>query len=259
MILSNYHTHTTHCDGQNDAEEMVLQAIGMGFRELGFSGHSYTFFDERYCMSRAGTAAYKEQIRSLKAAYGDRLRIRLGVEQDFYSEAPTDDYEFIIGSVHYVKKDGLYLEVDWTRERQLEIVEDHYGGDFYSYIEDYFATVAQVYEKTRCHIVGHFDLVKKFNKDGDLFDPRHPRYVAAEQKALKALLAAPVALEINTGGIAKGCLEDAYPGEAVIRQWLQAGKQVCFCSDCHDATKLLAGRALFERYVAPENRDFLLP
>ena len=51
-IKANLHTHTTWCDGKNTAEEMVRSAIESGFDVLGFSGHSYTSFDESYCMSR---------------------------------------------------------------------------------------------------------------------------------------------------------------------------------------------------------------
>ena len=35
MIRSNFHTHTTYCDGKNTAEEMVLAAIDkVRFREV---------------------------------------------------------------------------------------------------------------------------------------------------------------------------------------------------------------------------------
>ena len=43
----NLHSHTTFCDGKNSAEEMVVSAIDHGFDVFGFSGHSYTPFDER--------------------------------------------------------------------------------------------------------------------------------------------------------------------------------------------------------------------
>ena len=49
----NLHSHTTFCDGKNSAEEMVVSAIDHGFDVFGFSGHSYTPFDESYCMSLA--------------------------------------------------------------------------------------------------------------------------------------------------------------------------------------------------------------
>ena len=46
---ANLHTHTSFCDGKNSPEEMVRSAVEKGFDVLGFSGHSYTPFDETYC------------------------------------------------------------------------------------------------------------------------------------------------------------------------------------------------------------------
>lgn len=249
MILGNYHTHSTFCDGRSSAEEMVQQAIRLGFQELGFSGHSHTFFDHSYCMTRSGTQAYQETVRQLREKYRSEIKIYLGVEQDYYSEEPTDAYEYIIGSVHYVKKDGCYLPVDKGRDSQLDSVRRFYDGDFYSFIEDYYDTVADVYRKTRCQIVGHFDLITKFNVEHDLFDPLHPRYQAAANKALQALMSAPVTLEVNVGGIAKGYTKEPYPAKDILSQWLAEGKPIHYASDCHWADKLLFGQDIYEKHV----------
>ena len=90
MIRTELHCHTVYCDGKNTPEEMVLAAIGKGFRRLGFSGHSETLFDLSYCMTAEKTAAYQKEVARLKKKYADRLAIFLGVEQDYYSAAPTD-------------------------------------------------------------------------------------------------------------------------------------------------------------------------
>lgn len=246
MIPSNYHTHTHFCDGCNSPEELIQEAIRLGCPALGFSGHCYTFFDESYCMTKEKTRAYIAEIRALQEKYRDKIRILLGIEQDYYSTEPTDEYDYVIGSVHYVKKDGCYLPVDETKEIQLEGVARLYNGDFYSFIEDYFATVADVYRKTRCRIVGHFDIIKMFNGEGDLFDPQHPRYQAAAYKALSALKDAPVTLEVNTRGIANGYLKEPYPSADILRQWRAWGKPTIFSSDCHKAEQLLFGYELYE-------------
>ena len=34
MMFSNYHTHTTYCDGADTPEELVLEAIRLGCPEL---------------------------------------------------------------------------------------------------------------------------------------------------------------------------------------------------------------------------------
>lgn len=249
MIPANYHTHTHFCDGKNSPAEMVQQAIDLGCPELGFSGHSYTAFDERYCMSQAGTQDYIATIRALQEQHQDRIRIRLGIELDYYSDVPTDAYDYIIGSVHYVKKDGCYLPVDESKQIQIDNVNRFYNGDFYGFVEDYFQTVADLYRKTRCQIIGHFDLVKKFNAAGDLFDPQHPRYQAAMGMALDALLAAPVTMEVNTGGITRGYIDEPYPSKDILAQWLAAGKPIVYASDCHSAEQLLAGYPAYQTHV----------
>ena len=48
MIPCNYHTHTCFCDGKDTPEEMVLEAIRLGCKALGFSGHSHTPFDDSF-------------------------------------------------------------------------------------------------------------------------------------------------------------------------------------------------------------------
>ena len=246
MIPSNYHTHTSFCDGRHTPEEMVLQAIRLGCPELGFSGHSYTFFDESYCMSKENTKAYAAAVREVQQKYGDKIKIRLGIEQDYYSEESTDGYDYVIGSVHYVKKDGVYLAVDHSRDMQIENVDRFYGGDFYSFIEDYYEAVADVYRKTRCQIIGHFDLVTKFNKNGQLFDPKHPRCQTAANKALDALLDTPAVLEVNTGAMSRGYTDAPYPAQDILNKWRSAGKKIIFSSDCHSKDHILFGWELYQ-------------
>lgn len=236
---SNYHTHTTFCDGSNTVEELVLEAIALGCKEIGFTGHSYTFFDESYCMSKAGTEEYKKEVLAMREKYKDNIKVLLGIEQDYYSDMPTDGYDYVIGSVHYVKKDGAYLPVDEDIEWETRLVNQYYGGDFYTFVEDYYKTVADVYNKTRCDIIGHFDLITKFNENGEMFDQNNPRYITARDKAIEKLMETPAAFEINTGAVAKGYRKEPFPERAIIERLKAAGKTIIVNSDCHDRKFLL--------------------
>lgn len=241
MIPSNYHTHTIFCDGKDTPEELVQEAIRLGCPAIGFSGHSYTAFDESWCMSKEGTKEYKACVRSLQKKYAGQIRILLGVEQDLYSKEPTDEYDYIIGSVHYVKKGEVYLPVDESAEKQREIVNRYYGGDFYEFAEDYFVNVAGLYQKTRCNIVGHFDLITKFNEKGVLFDTANPRYRIAAEAALMKLMMWPVAFEINTGAMARGYRTEPYPERWVLQMLLRGRVAVIKNSDAHCKENLLYG------------------
>lgn len=238
---SNFHTHTIYCDGKDTPEKLVKEALKLGCKEIGFSGHSYTRFDRSYCMSKANTKKYIEDIVALKKKYRGKIRVYLGVEQDFYSDEPCNLYDYVIGSVHYVKKDDVYIPVDESEAAQKRAVKKYYDGDFYAFAEDYYATVAQIYEKTKCTVVGHFDLITKFNEGCKLFDTMHPRYVAAADRALEKLLKAPVSFEVNTGAMARGLRSAPYPELRLMDRITKAAKKLITTSDCHDASKLLYG------------------
>lgn len=241
MTYSNFHTHSTYCDGASTLRETVDAALQAGCPSLGFSGHSYTFFDESYAMSRQSTDRYREEVQALKREYADRIRILCGVEQDYFSRMPTDGYDFVIGSVHYVLHEGVYVPVDNSKEDFVRDVQWYFGGDYLAFCEEYYAQVAQVLQVTGADVVGHFDLVTKFNEGNALFDENDPRYVAASQAALDALIAQGALFEINTGAVVKGYRSEPYPSVSLLKRIADAGGKVILSSDCHRADKLLAG------------------
>ena len=244
MPFSNYHTHSRFCDGRDTPEELVREALRLGCPELGFSGHSHIDFDD-CCMSIEGTAVYQAEIRRLREKYRGQIRLLLGIEQDYFGDLPTEGYEYVIGAVHYVYRSGRYLPVDESRESFVDAVERYYQGDYYAFAEDYYALVARVYEKTRCRVAAHFDLLTKFNEGNALFDTAHPRYRAAALGALDALSGEPLLFEINTGVIARGYRSTAYPEPWLLEEMIRRGAGLLLSSDCHDRRYLLYG---FEAY-----------
>ena len=242
MRLSTYHSHTTFCDGHNTAEEMLLRAIELGCPEYGFSGHIYSEGDEDWCMSREGTALYKKEVRRLSEKYSDKIRVYLGVECDYLSSEPLEDYDYVIGSVHTVVKNGARAEVDGgTYEHRLENVNRFWGGDWYAFAEDYFDAIGSIYEKTHCDIIGHFDIVCKFNQREHAFDETHPRYRTAAIRALDKLLLTPAVFEFNTGGAYRGYRDGFYPADFLLERSAKAGRPMIITSDTHNVDSVLFG------------------
>lgn len=233
MIVSTYHAHSHFSDGHNTLEEMVLSAINVGMKEIGFSDHAPMTFYCEWSMEPKQVKDYISEIQRLKEKYKDQITIYCGIEQDYFSVEPVN-YEYIIGSVHYVYKNDEYLPVDMSAKEMEESVKLHYNGDVYGYCEDYFELVGNLYEKTKCQIIGHFDLVTKFNEVMPLIDVNNERYVNAYKKALDKLLKAPVIFEINTGAISRGYRTSAYPDENMIDIIAKAGKPFIICSDTHN-------------------------
>ena len=104
--------------------------------------------------------------------------------------------------------------------------------------ETYFAAVAEVAAKGPT-ILGHFDLLKKLNGDGRFFDETHPRYRAAALAALEAAAGKVQALEINTGGVARGYREELYPAPFLLKRWKALGGEVILTADAHSTDGLL--------------------
>ena len=238
MPKSNLHTHTTFCDGAHSAEENVLSAIQMGMDTLGFSGHSAVFFAD-YAMSHEGTEEYRKEILRLRQVYGDRLNILLGIEQDYYADMPAEGFEYIIGSVHHLFIDGEYYAVDENREEFVSCAQKCFGGDYYRFAKAYYELVAQVLDKTKGDIVGHFDLFSKFNEGGIYFDENDPRYLHPAMEALDALLERDTVFEVNTGAISRGYRKTPYPATPFLRRIAEKRGRVTLNADSHHKDWLL--------------------
>lgn len=260
MRYSNFHTHTTFCDGKNTPREMLLAAITTGCPELGFSGHARTPFDDSYCMSAESTTAYFSEVHRLQKQYSGSIRVFCGIEQDIFSVPFEYPYDYVVGSAHYIEHDGHYLCIDAAPEQQQADVRRWFGGDWYAYTAAAFAHSALVYERTGCQLAAHFDLVSKFNEGGCLFDENDRRYRHAALEALERLAQTPAVLEINTGAIRRGWRTVPYPAPFILAHAAHLKMPVMICSDAHDTDGLLCAfdqaQALIDRFGLHQITDF---
>ena len=232
------HCHTNLCDGKNTPAEMAAAAAAQGIKVLGLSGHSHTPHDDSYCMTVENTARYREEIARLNEEYAGRLTVLCGLEWDQWSDENPADWDYTVGSAHYVTgPSGVRHSVDHNLET-LQAAFDDFGGDGLAMAEMYFAAVADVAQQ-RPTVLGHFDLIKKLNGDGRFFDENHPRYRAAALAALEAAADKVQALEINTGGVARGYREEFYPAPFLLKRWKELGGKVIITADAHTAEGLL--------------------
>ena len=102
-LKSSVHVHSKLCDGKNTLDEIAVTAWRNGLQTLGFSGHSHTPCDLEYCMTQSRTALYKAQVAKLKERYAGKLDILCGLEWDLFSDDDPTQYDYWIGSTHYVK------------------------------------------------------------------------------------------------------------------------------------------------------------
>ena len=238
MTTVDLHMHTTYCDGKNTPEEMILSAIEMGLTTVGLSGHSYTGNDKVFGMSMENMQKYFDEVNSLKEKYKDRINVLCGIEQDSFAGFPALDFDYSIGSVHYVYKNGEYLGVDHSEAILTNDVNKFYNGDYIAYAEDYYKQVANVLKDTNADIIGHIDLVTKFNEGFKLFDENDPRYIKAYREAVDALIPYNKPFEVNTGAISRGYRTLPYPSSQIIDYIKQKGGKLIMSSDSHCAENI---------------------
>lgn len=238
-VRSNLHTHTCFGDGAHTPEEIVLTAINAKMEVLGFSEHCYTGIDDVDGMKKENVVPYRAEIERLRRVYDDRIRVLLGIEQDFYAGIPHEQYDYVIGSIHYVCLDDKYCPVDASAAVAEQTVREHCGNDFLRYARAYYDNVSDVYDRTHCNIVGHFDLLTKFNEENRMFREDDPRYVSCALEAVDCLLEKDVIFEVNTGAISRGYRKTPYPAPFILKRISEKNGSVTLSSDAHDKECLL--------------------
>ena len=241
MKPQTLHCHTTLCDGKNTPAEMAAAALAAGCGAIGFSGHAPLSGGDDWCIPAVSVPRYRQAVLDLREQYRGQMDVFLGLEQDYFSPPAGPDWDYLIGSVHCVVKDGMVLTVDESEEAFLQAVRESYGGDFYAFARDYFRLEAEVAQVTGCDIVGHFDLFTKFNEGDRLFDTADSRYTGPALEALDALLERDVIFEINTGAMSRGYRTTPYPAPVFLRHIREKGGRVAITSDSHSRDSLLFG------------------
>lgn len=243
------HTHTVYCDGKDTPEEMVLTAIEKGFDSIGFSGHSYVPFYEEFSMNPEKEACYLRDIARLKTQYADRIKIYCGLEKDNYTKMDVSGYDYLLGSVHCMEKDGEYLHVDWNMDKVRYSIDTHFGGDGIAYAKYYFQAVAELPDFGPFDILAHFDLLTKFCEKENFFDQNDPAYRAAAVEALESLAGKVPYFEVNSGAISRGYRTAPYPAPFLIKEMKRLGFGAVITSDCHDRNFLDCGYDLSKQIL----------
>ncbi len=234
MRHSNIHTHTTFSDGKNTAEEMVQKAIALDFVSLGFSDHSETAFDPGYSAVEEDYPRYRKEIGELKEKYEGKLEIFCGIEQDYFSRPCSHEFEYTIGSVHYIYVKDEYFPMDASAEGQQKFISKHGRGDPMELAKRYFDTVVENSRKREFQVQGHFDLIQKYG----LFDGAGEEYQKLALAAVDEVLQNVPFIEVNTGAIGRGYRKTPYPDDFILKHLKKKGAKLVLNGDSHSVDTL---------------------
>ena len=238
----DFHSHTIYGDGKNTPAEMAEAAFRLGLTDYGISEHgflaNYVYSESKtFGMDEAAFIRYLKELEELKERYKGKMHLYIGVEQD--GMGPEQKADYTIGSTHQLLKNGEYVMIDESEEILVDAVNRLWGGDWYALTADYYRQEAKIAALTDCQIIGHFDLITKFNQDFRHFDETCDAYLEPALQAMRELNKAQVPFEINTGAMSRGYRKEPYPSSILLRELKSMGGRIMLNSDSHQTGTLL--------------------
>ncbi len=234
--MSNLHTHTIYCDGKNTVEENIKSAADKGLISIGFSGHSH-FYKDKTSMTEEGTLKYIEDVNKNKYIYKDKIQVYLGIEGDYYSNLNKDTdkemgLDYRIGSVHYIDDgNNSYFPIDMSRESFNNAVK--YFGGIKEVVCRYYDNVIKMIETQKPDIIGHLDLVRKYNLNKEYFTEEEDWYISKIDEVLNIIKKNKCLVELNTKLMNKNNLDAHYPNKYTIKKLLEIDADFIINTDAH--------------------------
>lgn len=250
MILSNYHSHCSFCDGRSSMEEFVRFAIAKGVRKYGFSSHAPLPFLTKWTMLEDDFADYEKEFYRLKEKYKNSIELYIGLEVDyihgcsdiknsFFNDKKLD---YTIGSIHYLDKlndENEYWTIDGGFEEFDNGLNLLYGGDIRLAAKKFFETTTLMIEKGGFDIVGHLDKITMHGLKYADFKPHDKWFADLVTQVFELIKSKNLILEINTKSFTEKGL--TFPHQHFFPLISEMGLRIVVNSDCHYPTNVIDG------------------
>lgn len=225
--MVDYHTHTILSDGIDTYEEMIRVAISKGLDEIGFSEH-ICLKPVEWAMSLVDIPVMTRQIISLKGKYKDRIKIRYGIEVDYFPGYDSEmqdliksiPVDYVIGSVHFID--------DWNFDTDQSLIGKWSNDQLYTH---YFELVQGAAATGLFDIIGHLDLIKKFR----LYPESNQDKLFED--TIRVIKQYDLVVELNTGGVDRPCAEFT-PSPKLLEMCYRHNVPVTISSDAHSADQI---------------------
>src|SRR6185437_15317449 len=152
-----------------------------------------------WTMPPARLERYVAEVRELKQRYRGQIDVLLGAEIDFIPDSGVAEYQaqaiqplgfdYFVGSVHFLGRQNPPRSFDGTEQEFREILRDEYDDEIEAMAVDYYRRMRQVPGIPGVKIIGHLDLIKRWNAAHTYFRGDEPWYRAAVDETLQAMAA----------------------------------------------------------------------
>lgn len=185
--------------------------------------------------------AYVSEIRLLEKKYKSQIEILCGFEADYIPSIcePTSERfasfkpDYLIGSVHYIVNEKGFFTVDESAEGVQDGINRLFNGNGKKAVQEYFYLQRQMLKTGDFTILGHPDLVRKRNDVLKFFDESESWYKKEVKELVKEISKTDVIVEVNTGAITRGAMNDVYPSSFMLELLHDKNIPVTISSDSH--------------------------
>lgn len=247
--LTNYHSHTSFCDGKADVEDFIVEAIRRGFYSYGVSTHAPLPYHTHWSMDMEDTKSYIDRILELKKKYESDIEIYLGMEIDYLNESHNPGSEFFkslpldyrIGSVHLLEdKDGIIRDIDVKPDKFKLLVDESFEGDIKGVVSKYFEKKKKMILEGGFDFLGHCDKISLNASQYDADILNQDWYKKMIEDYFIFIAEMKMMIEINTKGFAGFGL--LFPNENNFKYIKDLSIPVVVNSDAHLPENVNANR-----------------
>jgi histidinol-phosphatase (PHP family) len=242
-VLTDYHVHLRPDDPDHTAEQAFTTANAERYEEvaaergvgaLGVSEHVHRFSQALDVWQHP---FWQQNARDDLDAYCQFVReetsLALGIEADFILGAEDRmanllegrDWDYVLGSVHFIRNRALDMEGEW---------DIWWDADVDKVWTRYFETLGEAARSGLFDVLAHPDLVKVWG-DPARRPARDLRFYY--DVAMDGIADSDVAIEVSTAGLRKP-VGEIYPARPFLEMCLEAGRPIALSSDAHTPNDL---------------------
>ena len=201
MYLADYHVHSrVSPDASASMAEMAEAAIRQGLHELCFTDHVEPIrFGTTEPRADYDWAPMAAEFAAARAAAGDRIQLRLGVEPgdavwdlaksaSIMAQAPALD--FVIGSIHILS--------ERMEGRNLYGLAPRDEAETQACLADYLDQVRKLAEWGRFQVLGHLTLPLRYLNEGRGLHASFDGFEAEMEDIFRAIIPKGIGIELNT-------------------------------------------------------------
>ncbi|MFW5872686.1 MAG: histidinol-phosphatase [bacterium] len=259
-MYTNYHSHTSYCDGKEKHENYIVKAIEKGLLAYGFSSHAPVPFECKWTMKKSRVGEYLNIIDELKEKYSGQIEIYKSLEVDYIPGmvGPGSNFikslnlDYTIGAIHFIDnfEDGDPWNVDGSHLLFLEGVNQLFDNNMKKVVKRYFELMNEMIVKEDPTIIAHLDKIKTQNPGNKYYHTNEAWYLEEVEKCLEIIKTRDSIVEVNTRGLYTKKMEELYPNEIILKMIQERDIPVTVNADTHAPNEIDAGHEIAYRVLS---------